>query len=92
MPRGGPRLRTPDGKLNQVGVRVQDRRLETHVKQDELCARIAEATAGQWVPAWQDISRIENGARIVSDLEVLVLAAVLSCSAEWLISGNGEPK
>lgn len=88
MPRGGPRLRTSDGKLNQIGGRVQNQRLAINLKQDELCARIAETTNGQWVPAWQDVSRIENGARMVSDLEVIVLASVLECTAAWLIDGT----
>ena len=90
MPRGGPRLRTKDRKLNQVGVRVQERRQSLKLEQDELCARIATATDGEWNPGWQDISRIENGARLVTDLEVVALASVLDCGAGWLLIGAGE--
>ena len=89
MPRGGPRLRTPDRKLNQVGPRVAERRQALQLEQDELCARLAMRTDGEWNPGWQDLSRIENGARIVSDLEVLVLAQALECSACWLLVGGG---
>lgn len=87
MPRGGPRLRTEDRKLNQVGPRVRERRLALRLEQDGVCARVALATDGEWNPAWQDLSRIENGARMVSDLEVLALARALECDACWLLSG-----
>ena len=89
MPRGGPRLRTEAGKLNQVGARVRERRIALRLEQDGVCARIASATVGQWNPGWQDLSRIENGARMVSDLEVLALALALECDSCWLISGVG---
>ena len=88
MPRGTPRIRTSDNKINQIGERVQKRRQEIKVKQDELCARLARFTDGEWSPAWQDISRIEHGVRIVSDLEILALAKVLECSACWLLMGD----
>ncbi|BDI31507.1 hypothetical protein CCAX7_35580 [Capsulimonas corticalis] len=88
MPRGGPRLRTQDGKLNQVGLRIHERRTVLAMTQDEFCARIASATEAQWVPAWQDISRIENGSRLVSDLEILALAKALECRPGWLLTGD----
>ena len=88
MPRGGLRLRTEDRKLNQVGPRVRERRLALRLEQDGVCARVASATGGEWNPAWQDLSRIENGARMVSDLEVLALAGALECDACWLLSGT----
>jgi hypothetical protein len=59
------------------------------LEQDEVCARLALRTDGEWNPGWQDLSRIENGARMVSDLEVLVLAQALECSACWLLVGEG---
>jgi hypothetical protein len=90
MPRGGPRLRTPDGKLNDLGGRVQQRRDELKITQDELCARIATETGGAWTPAWQDISRIENGVRTVTDLEVRVLARVLECPPSFLLIGAAD--
>ena len=87
MPRGGLRLRTEEGKINQIGPRVQSRRLELRLKQDEVCGRLAHQTRGAWNPAWQDISRIENGARTVTDLEMLALAEALDCEASWLLQG-----
>jgi hypothetical protein len=92
MPRGGPRLRTQNNKLNQIGPRARERRQVLHLEQDEVCARVATETRGAWNPGWQDLSRIENGARMVSDLEVLVLAQVLDCSACWLLLGAAEEK
>ena len=88
MPRGSPRLRTQDNKLNRIGARVQQQRQRLKLTQDQLCARLAILTDATWSPAWQDISRIENGARIVSDLEVVALAEVLECSACWLLLGE----
>ena len=88
MPRGGMRLRTADGKMNDVGPRVRDRRHLLGLEQDELCARIAHHTNGGWNPAWQDMSRIENGFRTVTDLEVVALAKALECSPCWLLTGT----
>ncbi len=88
MPRGAPRLRTSDGRINQIGERVRQERDARKLKQDELCARIARETYGEWNPAWQDLSRIENGTRMVSDLEVLALAQALTCSPNWLLTGE----
>lgn len=88
MPRGAPRLRTKDGKVNQVGARVRQAREQQGVTQDELCARLARATGGAWNPGWQDVSRVENGARMVSDLEVLALAEALGRRAAWLLTGE----
>lgn len=90
MPRGGPRLRTRDKKLNQVGPRVQEYRQRLGLEQDAICARIAAATEGEWNPGWQDLSRIENGARLVSDLELFALSLALECDVCWLLRGDGS--
>jgi len=86
MPRGGVRLRTSDGRMNRAGLCVRERRHELRMEQDELCARIAVVTNGGWNPGWQDISRIENGVRTVTDVEVLALAEALECSACLLLN------
>lgn len=85
MPRGGNRLRTSQGRMNIVGNRLKERRNQLGLGQDELCALIADTTNGAWNPAWQDISRIENGARTVTDLEILALATATSCDPCWLL-------
>lgn len=90
MPRGGPRVRADDGRMNLVGARVAARRQELGLDQDDLCARLARASGGRWNPGWQDVSRIENGARIVSDVEVWLLSDALECDPCWLLSGAGS--
>ena len=92
MPRGGPRLRSANGGKNQIGERVQEWRRTTNLTQEVLCDRIAVATRDEWEPDRKEISRIENGVRIVTDLEVLILAQALVCGASWLLLGPaGEP-
>ena len=91
MARGSPRLRTPDGKLNQVASRVRERRDALRLTQDALCARLALNTDGAWNADRMEVYRIENGTRIVSDLETLVLAEALECSPVWLLLGTTEP-
>jgi len=88
MPRGGKRLRTKQGMMNVVGLRIRERRRGLGLEQDELCARIAGITDGRWNPGWQDMSRIENGARTVTDLEILALSEALGCSPSWLLVGD----
>jgi transcriptional regulator with XRE-family HTH domain len=90
MPRGEIRIRTEDGDLNQIKSRMRERRKKLKMTQEMLCGRIADVTAGRWVPARMDIVRIENGGRLVSDLEILALAKALGCSASWLLTGEGS--
>jgi transcriptional regulator with XRE-family HTH domain len=94
MPRGGPRLRDEQGRVNGLGERVRARRKELGLTQAELCARIETATDGGWLVDRQDILRIENGGRIVGDLEVRCLARVLETRACWLLLGDApdEPQ
>ena len=87
MPRGFPRLRTPEGKLNQVGERVRLRRVELKITQDVLCARLADVTGGAWNATRQDMFKLENGRRSVHDLEVVALAQALEVTACWLLTG-----
>jgi len=88
MPRGAPRLRTSEGKLNQLAARAVARRRELRLGQEDLCGRIARLTEGVWNPTWRDVQRIELGQRIVSDIELLVLARALDCSPCWLLTGQ----
>lgn len=90
MPRGEIRIRTEDGDLNQIKSRMRERRKKLKMTQEMLCGRVADVTAGRWVPARMDIVRIENGGRIVSDLELLALAKALECSPSWLLTGSGS--
>lgn len=88
MPRGAPRLRTPDGKLNQIGTRVFSRRSELKLTQDAVCARLVEATDGGWNADRREIFRIEDGRRTVTDLEILALSRALNCEPGWLLTGE----
>lgn len=88
MPRGGPRLRDGQGRVNGLGERVRQRRKELALTQAQLCARIEVATDGNWLVDRQDILRIENGGRLVGDLEILCLARVLEAKACWLLLGD----
>ena len=91
MARGAPRLRTPDGKVNQVAPRVRERRAALKLTQDLLCARLAAITDGGWNADRMEIYRIESGDRIVSDLEMLALAQALECAPLWLLLGEETP-
>jgi transcriptional regulator with XRE-family HTH domain len=90
MARGAPRLRTPDGKVNQIALRVRERRAQLKLTQDTLCARLALNTDGGWNADRMEIYRIECGIRIVSDLEMLALARALECDPSWLWLGDAN--
>lgn len=77
--------------MNVVGLRVQERRKALTIKQDELCGSLARVTYGKWAPSRLDIYRIETGGRLVSDLEIIALAAALECTTGWLLHGDQEP-
>ena len=84
------RLRLPASKANanSVGFRVREGREAGDWGQDALCGRVAEVTNGNWVPDRFEISSIERRLRMVTDLEVHALAAALSVSPCWLLTGD----
>lgn len=82
-------LRTETGKRNCIGERVAERRGNLHLKQVELGAMITENTGGVWEVAPKEISRLENGHTLCTDLQVIVLSQVLECSPLWLLTGEG---
>ncbi len=88
MARGAPRLRTADGRVNDIAERVRARRLELRLTQDGLCGRLAHVTAGAWNADRMEVYRIETGTRIVSDLELRALASALDCDPSWLLLGE----
>ncbi len=87
MPQGGPRLRAENGKLNVVGERVRSRRTKMKMQQRSLLGRLAFVTSGGWNPTSQEVLRIENGTRTVTDTEIVALALALECDACWLLMG-----
>jgi transcriptional regulator with XRE-family HTH domain len=90
MPRGTPRLRTAEGKKNQIGNRVKARREILKLTQDNLSGRIADITEGVRVPDLHEVYRIEAGRRTVTTLELMVLAEVLQCDPCLLIKDNSS--
>lgn len=88
MPRGSPRLRSSDGKMNLVAERAKARRLEIGLTQAQLIAHLEDVTEGRWNPTPQEVLRIEAGTRTCLDLEVDALAKVLKVKAEWLLYGD----
>ncbi len=88
MPRGPGRLRTKNGSKNSVGKRVKSQRLKLGITQPVLCGRVANITDGEWNPTPQEIMRIENGKRLVTDLEIIALSNALKCEACWLLTGK----
>lgn len=91
MPRGSPRL-TQNQQKNQIGGRVRESRMALGLTQDALCARLAVVTDGlmdrSWIADDQEISKIENGKRSTTDLEIIALALALECRACWLLLGD----
>ena len=90
MPRGGPRVRTAEGHVNGVGVQIRKRLDALKLTQFQFAGQIATATQGAWNPSENEIYKLQRGTRIVSDLELRVLARVLDCSVTDLL-GEDPP-
>lgn len=72
-------------KKNIVGTRVREARkaAKPQITQSDLVARLqAEGLAMDQ----SKLSKIENGQRPVSDIEIVALAKVLKVSVAWLVS------
>lgn len=75
-----------EGKSNVSGERIRELRVRARLSQATLAVKMQ--TEGVIVE--QDvISRIESGARLVTDYELLTLTRIFHVSADWLI-GAGE--
>lgn len=90
MPRGDKRLRAPDGTMNRIAGRLRERRRALKLDQEDLCARLFEATDGHWIAHRHEVVAIETAARMVTTEELIALANALNCSACWLLLGEGE--
>lgn len=77
------------GKRNIVGVRVRHARkaAKPPITQTDLVARLQllDISIDQ-----SGLSKIENGQRPVSDIEVLALARALKVSVAWLLEGTNN--
>jgi transcriptional regulator with XRE-family HTH domain len=88
MPRVWARMTTPEGHKNGVGDRVRERRLALGLTQKALGGRIAVHSEGRWAPTEDELYGLEKRDRLVSDLEVRVLAGALECSVLYLMGGE----
>jgi len=77
-------------KRNIVGMPIrQARKAAKHpITQSDLIARVQllDMNIDQ-----SGLSKIENGQRPVSDMEILALAKALKVSISWLLEGTGNP-
>jgi transcriptional regulator with XRE-family HTH domain len=91
LPRGLKRV-TVQGKRNQIGERMRERRKALRLTFRGLGGRVAAASDGlfddAWVPDDQELARIEKGRRVCSDLELVALARALECEPCWLLVGE----
>lgn len=85
-------MRAGNGAKNVVGGRVRVRRDALEWSQADLTARLAFVTGGAWNPAVQEVTHLETGRRLVTDVEVLALARALGCASAWLLTGLGTPE
>lgn len=77
-------------KRNIVGIRVRQARkaAKPPITQSDLIARLQllDVNIDQ-----SGLSKIENGQRPVTDIEVVALAKALKVTEEWLLKGTGNP-
>ena len=77
-------------KRNIVGIRVRQARkaAKPPITQSDLIARLQllDMNIDQ-----SGLSKIENGQRPVSDMEVVALAKALKVTEEWLLKGTRNP-
>lgn len=76
------KLRTPDGKLNVAGSRIAELRIGMEISQNGL-ARLLQLE--NWNVHKNAISKIEQGERAVSDLEMILIARVLHTTVNDLL-------
>jgi len=78
-------------KKNIVGIRVKQARkaAKPPITQADLIARLQLLDMNIDQPG---LSKIENGQRPVTDIEVIALAKALKVTEEWLLKGTGTPE
>ena len=77
-------------KKNLVGFRVRQARkaAEPPITQSDLIARLQLLNMNI---DQSGLSKIENGQRPVTDIEVVALAKAMKVTEEWLLKGTGNP-
>ena len=71
-----------EGKKNICGDRVRVARINLHLTQNDLAAKLQLAGI---IIERDSISRIEIGTRFVADYELWELSKILKVSVEWLL-------
>ena len=76
---------------NKIGVRIRAARnmFDPKLTQDDLIAMLH--TRHNIIFTKSGISRIENGERYVTDLELIAFADVLKVSTAWLLGETADP-
>ena len=75
------------GKKNICGDRVREARQKKRMSQSDLAAKLQ---LEEVIIERDSISRIESGARFVTDYELMILARVLKVDTIWLLTGEEE--
>ena len=74
------------GQKNISGERIREARVKQRMSQSELAARLQV----KGVNIERDsLSRIETGARFVTDYDIVVLSEILNVNALWLLGIAG---
>ncbi|MBR6322717.1 MAG: helix-turn-helix transcriptional regulator [Lachnospiraceae bacterium] len=81
------KIYTYNGRNNLCGQQVRLARLEKHLTQQELAAKLQ--TEGIEIER-DSVSRIEIGTRFVADYELKKLSEVLEVSVDWLLEEGEE--
>ena len=71
-----------EGKKNLSGERIYQARTRKHLSQAELAAQMQVQGV---IIEREAISKIETGARFVSDYELMIFARVLGVTMDWLV-------
>lgn len=74
-----------NGKKNLCGEKIRQARVERHLTQTELAARLQ--CSGIFIER-DSISRIEIGTRFVADYELKTIAKILDISLDWLLDNT----
>ena len=72
-----------NGKKNICGRRVREARKKNKLSQEDLAAKLQVEGA---IIERDSVSRIESGARFVTDYEIKILSKVLHVDVVWLLS------
>ncbi|WP_027399611.1 helix-turn-helix domain-containing protein [Anaerovorax odorimutans] len=79
------KINTPNDKKNIIGERLKTYRKQNKITQEDLAARLQLESLTLDRTA---ISKIERNERLVTDYEVVAIAAALRVEVKWLLTGK----